>query len=162
MRAQPGRKSLPWRRDPVILDRLVQVERAIWQGKTNAAIADDLGVDEKTIRNDRDRLTELQRERIKADQDVLRGQVVAELDDTSRLALESYERDIELETRTIGSLSPHKSQKAQLLDVRQKAVMNKAKVLGIIVDKIAPTDAEGKSLTLGQIRAALGVGESPG
>lgn len=156
-----GRRSVHWRRDPVILARMRNVERRHLKGETNVAIAEALGVDEITIRRDLDRLRELWLEQTKEDQSTIRAQVVAELDDTRRRAIEAAEWDQDCEEAVLfgngrvyrdqkGS-AQFRGQKAQALNVARQATMDKAKVLGIVVDKVAPTDADGKTLDLASL-----------
>lgn len=59
-----GRKSVSWRRDPVILARLPKVERLHLAGYSGYAIAAEVGMSEATVRDDLKRIQELWRERI--------------------------------------------------------------------------------------------------
>lgn len=142
-----GRKSLPWRRDPGILARLRDVERRHLAGDPNTTIAEALGVGEVTIRRDLERLRELWLEQTKAEQADLRAQVVAELDDVKRRALAAAEFDEQAERAVLygegdqpvqrddkGTVT-FRGQKAQALNVARQAVMDKAKVLGVVVEK---------------------------
>jgi hypothetical protein len=63
MPVQKGKKPVAWRRDPLILQRLVRVENLHLMNITNVAIGEQLGVTEATIRNDLKRLAVLWRER---------------------------------------------------------------------------------------------------
>lgn len=156
----PNRKSVPWRRDLVIMARMQEVERRHLAGESNVAIAADLCVDEKTVRTDLKRLTELWRERIGEQADVLRARAVRELDDIKRRALAAAEFDETAERAVLygkdangeptqverdhkGSVT-FRGQKAQALNVARQAVMDEAKLMGLVVDKIAPTDPTGE------------------
>lgn len=181
-----GRKSVPWKRDPEILARLRRVERLHLRGDTNVAIAEALDVTETTIRNDLKRLAELWLEETKRDQADLRSQIVAELDDTRRRALEAAEWDQMCEAAVLfdgrspsatdddeddesnaettfrgrrgsrvhrdakGSAQFRGNKAAALAQARQ-ATMDKAKVLGLVVDKVAPTDKNGDDLPLTEL-----------
>src|SRR5262244_2591229 len=93
MEVPKGRKCLHWRRDNAILERMARVERMWVARRTNVAIARELGVDEKTVRVDLQRLAELWRERVGDVQEDLRAKKVAELDEVIRQALETAEKD---------------------------------------------------------------------
>src|SRR3954447_26819501 len=87
-----GRK-VHWRRDPVILGRLPRVDRMRLAGKTQAEIARAIGISEATVRDDLKRVNDLWKERIQGEQADLRAEIVGELDDTRRRALEAAEWD---------------------------------------------------------------------
>lgn len=164
-----GRRSLPWRKDLTILARLPAVERRHLAGEANVTIAAALGVDEKTIRNDLDRLRTLWLERIGDTQDRLRAQIVAELDDARRRALgaaafdEAAERAVlygrDADGQRVSVQRDHKGSaqfrgnKAAAIGQARQASMDKAKVLGLIVDKVAPTKGDGSDLTLADLLA---------
>lgn len=168
-----GRKSVPWRRDPVILARLQQVERRHLAGETNVAIAAALDVDEITIRRDIERLRDMWLERTAAAQDENRARVLAELDDVRTRALKAAEWDEmceravlfddlpEAEATTLDGRPARRSvyrdakgsaqfrgNKAAALAQARQATMDKAKILGIVVDKVAPTNGEGEDIPL--------------
>jgi hypothetical protein len=88
-----GRKSVPWKRDPVILARLPEVERRHLAGQSSMAIAQVLDVDEGTVRNDLKRLAEVWLDQTKADQAALRARALAELEDVRIRALQAAEWD---------------------------------------------------------------------
>jgi len=156
-----ARKKVHWRQDPAIMARLTEVERRLLRGVPNTVIAADLHVDEKTIRNDRGRLRELWRERTEGEVADLKAERVRELDDIKRLALDAYTFDLDAERavlygrgedgravsveRDAKGSAQFRGQKAQALNVARQAVMDAAKVLGLVVDKAALTDAEGKA-----------------
>lgn len=165
-----GRRSLHWRKDPTILRRLAEVERRHLAGQMNIAIAADLGVDETTIRRDVQRLRELWLEQTKAQTVEMRAQRLKELADIKRRAIEAAEWDrlceeavlfgakLNVETAT-GPLTldvyrDHKGSaqfrgnKAAALSVARQATMDAAKLEGLVVDKVSPTDADGKTLDI--------------
>lgn len=147
-----ARKSVHWRKDGVILARLPDVERRHLAGDTNLAIAAVLGVDESTIRLDLKRLAELWIERIKQDQETLRGAAVAELADVRRRALAAATFDEQAERAVLYGVDSagnpvdvardakggvqFRGNKAAALNVARQATMDQAKVLGIVVEKV--------------------------
>lgn len=161
-----GRKSVLWKRDPVILDRLRNVERQHLRGDTNVAIAAALGVAEATIRNDLKRLAELWLEQTKGAQETLRAQVVAELEDTRRRAIQAAEWDQMCERavlfgdpvddddgnpvtvyRDAKGSAQFRGNKAAALGQARQASMDKAKVLGLVAEKHEVTGKDGAPLT---------------
>lgn len=127
-------------------------------GKSGRAIAAVLGLDEGSIRGDLKRLQELWQERIKEEAVVLRSQVAAELADLKVRALdaaafdEAAERAVLYGTDAAGKdvvirrddkgSAQFRGQKASALNVARQAVMDRAKVLGVVIDKteINPSD----------------------
>lgn len=176
-----GGRVLPWRRDPLIMARLREVERRHFAREPNTKIAAALNVDEATIRNDLKRLKEIWLERVQEDQVAIRARVVEELADIQARAIAAAEFDQMCERavlfndldddgdetesaaderprrRTVyrddkGSAS-FRGQKAQALQVARQATMDIAKILGVDVTKISPTDAEGNTLPLEELMA---------
>lgn len=164
---QRSRKPVPWRKDPRILARLVDVERYYHERLTNVAIAALLHVDEATIRTDIKRLQELWLERHGAAQDECRAEVLAELDDIKVRALaaakfdEAAERAVLLNEELLGAdgkthfvqrddkgSAQFRGNKAASLTVARQAIMDKAKVKGIIVDKQEVTGKDGGPLAV--------------
>jgi len=152
-----GRKSVHWRRDPVILARLREVERRHLAGDTNVSIAATLGVDEATIRNDLGRLRELWLEQTAAEQSDMRARVIAELEDVRTRAIQAAEWDEEAERAVLfgdgrvyrddkGS-AQFRGNKAAALGQARQASMDKAKILGIVVDKASIAGPDGAPLT---------------
>ena len=152
-----GRKSVLWRRDPVILARLRDVERRHLAGQTNVAIGDALGVDEATVRNDLKRLAELWLEQTKAEQAEQRARVLAELEDVRTRAIAAAEFDERCERAVLfgdeqvyrddkGSAT-FRGNKAAALGQARQATMDKAKILGIVVDKASLAGPDGAPLT---------------
>lgn len=150
---------MPWRQDPVILARLPLVARRHLKGEPNTGIAAALGVDEGTIRNDIKRLRELWLDRTGAQIEDLRARKIAELQDIYHRAIDAAEFDemceravlfddplvpnyeLPASQRTIrvhrdekGSAQFRGNKAAALAQARQ-AVMDQAKVLGLIVEK---------------------------
>lgn len=147
-------RQLPWREDLVVLVRLLEVEKRHLAGHPNRLIAAALGVDEKTIRDDLKRLKALWLERIKGTQEELRGKKVAELADIKQRSIAAAEWDQDCERAVLygetipddngGARSVYRDekgsatfrgQKAQALNVARQAVMDQAKILGLVVDK---------------------------
>lgn len=171
--SQPrGRKKTPWRSDPEITARLPDVERLHLNGKSNRAIAAQLGVTEMTIRRDLERIRALWLERAGDKIEHLKAQAAARLEGIYRKGLEQAEFDQAVEKAVIfdtefededgssyevqrpekGGVT-FKGQKAQALNVARQALMDQAKILGLVVDKVAPTDAEGNSIPITVIEA---------
>jgi hypothetical protein len=166
-----GRKSVPWRRDPAILARLPRVERLHLAGRPNTSIAAELGLDEKTVRNDLARLAEIWLERTATEQADARARVLAELEDVRVRALEAAEWDQMCERAVLfgGSIEDEdgpnsvyrdkkgsaqfRGNKASALNVARSATMDKAKLLGLVVDKAALTDGAGDDIPLDALMA---------
>lgn len=140
-----GRKSVAWRRDPGILARLREVERRHLAGMTNVAVAEDLDVDETTIRRDLERLRELWLEQTKESQADLRAQMLARLEDVRVRALQAAEFDERCERAVLfgdeqvyrddkGSASFRGNKAGSLAQARQ-ATMDQAKLLGLVIEK---------------------------
>lgn len=170
--ARPGqRKQAAWRRDPTILDRLRSVERMKLDGWSNLRIATSLGVVEATIRNDVRRLEEMWLEALGSTQEALRAAKVAELTEVYRRAIASAEFDQACERavlfgdqvdfdgekkevlRNADGEATFKGNRVGALNVARQAIMDIAKVLGLIVEKVAPTDAQGNDLSLADLAA---------
>lgn len=157
-------RQRPWRQDQTVLTRLQEVERRHFAGEPNVMIAAALGVTEGTIRNDLKRLADLWKERIGEQAEELRARAVRELDDIKRRALAAAEFDEQAERAVIygedaegnpihierddkGSAS-FKGQKAQALNVARQAVMDTAKVLGVVIEK---SEIKQEQVTLGLV-----------
>lgn len=160
-------KSVSWRRDPLILDRMRTVEREHLAGKSNVAIAEQLRVDEATVRNDLKRLNELWLEHTKLDQETLRAEAMAKLEDVRLRAISAYDFDRRMEeavmtggtfmTAAGDAVKIHRDEKdsaqfrgnkSAALNVARSATMDQAKIAGVVVDKVSPTDAKGNTLDL--------------
>ena len=83
---KPGKKSLPWDRDPEILRRLAMVEDLVLAGYRNTEIGHHLKVSETTIRRDRERIAELWRRQATSDIVTMRERSIANLRRIQRLA----------------------------------------------------------------------------
>lgn len=169
------RKQLEWRRDAEILARLDRVEPLHAAGWPSARIAEQLGVSPRTIRQDVDRLATLWIERVGATQDEHRGRLVAQLDETVRRSFAAAELDDactravlfgepvvidgkEVEVvRDRNGVARFSSQRVAALNAAREAIVSEAKLLGLIVDKVAPTDASGETLDLASLAAAARV-----
>lgn len=123
-------------------------------GKSNVAIAAELSVDEKTVRNDLERLNELWRERVGGEIEEMRAQAVAEMENIRLLALDAYDFDRRMEEAVLtggtfvkddgeeqdiyhdakGAAS-FRGGKSASLAVALNAAEKKAKVLGLVIDK---------------------------
>ncbi len=163
---------MPWRQDPVILARLPLVARRHLKGEPNTGIAAALGVDEGTIRNDIKRLRELWLDRTGAQIEDLRARKIAELQDIYHRAIDAAEFDEMCERAVLfddplvpnyelpesqrqfrvhrdekGSAQFRGNKAAALAQARQ-AVMDQAKVLGLIVEKQELTGKGGAALPI--------------
>ncbi len=180
-----GRKSVPWRQDPVILARLPLVERRHLKNEPNTTIALALGVDEGTIRNDIKRLRELWLDRSGALIENLRAQKIAELQDIYHRAIDAAEFDEMCERAVLfdDPLVPNyelpesqrqfrvhrdekgsaqfRGNKAASLGQARQSLMDQAKVLGLIVDKQELTGKGGAALPI-QIVEVVIPDERPG
>jgi hypothetical protein len=171
-----GRKRVAWRRDPVILARLPNIERLHLAGRSNVAIGIELDMPEATVRDDLGRLRDLWLERTATAQDENRARALAELEDVRVRALEAAEWDQmceravlfddlpEPEATTLDGKPARRSvyrdakgsaqfrgKKAAALAQARQAVMDKAKLLGLVVDKAALTDSQGDDLPLDEL-----------
>lgn len=164
-------KAVSWRRDTVILERMQIVDRLHLLGKPNTAIALELDppVDEATVRNDLKRISELYRERVGDAHDVLLADAIRRLENVMRLGIEAYVWDKDCEDavlfggdqidaaegspkRTVyrdqkGS-AQFRGNKAAALAVVERAAMGIAKLQGLVVDKVAPSNPDGSPLDL--------------
>lgn len=178
------RKSVSWKRDPLILARLPRVERLHLAGRTNVTIAAALDISEATVRDDLKRIQELWRERAGASIDDQRAKILAELEDARTRAIAAAEFDEQCERAVLFDESPigetddqedtsevvtfrgrrispvhrdakgsaqFRGQKAQSLNVARAASMDKAKLLGLVVDKVAPTNGAGEDLSIDEL-----------
>jgi hypothetical protein len=168
--ANQRRVGVPWRHDPAVLERLRRVEAFHLRRVPNTTIAAQCGVSEGTIRQDVTHLRELWRERIQGEQADLRAQIVAELDDVAERALAAAEWDQQCEEAVLYGVqhdgpdgqprmvyrdakgsAQFRGNKAAALTVARAAKMDKAKLLGLVVDKAALTDGEGQAVDLAAI-----------
>src|SRR5688500_11817190 len=166
---RPGKKSVSWRNDTEILRRLPGVERRHLAGLSNYRIADALGIAEATVREDLKRIRQVWRERTGESIEHLKAQAIAELEDVRQRALAAAEWDQMCEKAVLfgGSIDDEdgdetvlsvyrdlkgsaqfRGNKAQALNTARQASMDKAKVLGIVVDKQALTNPDGNQLTI--------------
>lgn len=166
-----GKRSVAWRQDPEILARVADVDRRRLQGETIAGIATALGIDEWTVKLDRRRATLMFRERIGGDVAEQRNDAVRLLEGIAQRAIAAYEHDLaceravlfgdEVDGRSVryddkGS-ARFSGRKDGALNVARQALMDIAKLQGLVVEKVAPTDADGNTLTMAQVRSALGI-----
>lgn len=155
-------KRVPWRQDRSILERLLTVEERVLAGEHNTAIAAALGVTESTIRWDRQRLQELWREQVGGEVRARRLVRIAELEalrDEALTVARRHERfgqavlvgepiDGKPLARDDRGKVEFRGQTAQLLQTARQAIMDAAKVEGLVVEKVSPTDADGRTLDL--------------
>jgi hypothetical protein len=165
MSKRRGRKDVHWRRDPLILARLGEVETRYLAKWSNVAIAAALGVDEITVRRDIARLEELWKERAARAQDERRAAVLADLENVKALALAAARFDEAAERAVLYGAVPDeieekglrlvydehgriqfRGNKAAALAVARAAIMDAAKVQGLVIDKIMPSDEKGNVL----------------
>jgi uncharacterized protein YjcR len=138
-------KKLPWRQDPEILARLPEVERRYLRGMFNTKIAEELGVSERTVREDINRLNQLWQERAGDQVDAMRAARFRELEAVKRLALESFDFDMEAlravlygeqhVVRDDDGRAQYKADKVAALAQYRQAVMDQAKLYGLVIDK---------------------------
>lgn len=182
-----GRKILPWRQNPDVLDRLPKVRKGMHYGKSNREIARELGVDEGTIRSDVKRIRELGIEYLAQDITTHRADVLREFEEIRQHAIHAAAFDESVERAVLfgeaagtytcpgdGShaikreldpvsgawvdrewcAEPHEAPaiikrgkdgqggatfrggKAAALSVARAAAADKAKILGVAVDKV--------------------------
>lgn len=161
-------KSVSWRHDQTIQERLLRVERLHLAKWSNRRIAAELSVDEKTIRKDLAHLSELWLDRTSATQDHLRAEALAKLEDVRVRALEAAEFDERMEWAVLTNESlgengqgelikvhhddkggaQFRGNKSAALNVARAATMDQAKIQGIVVDKVSPTNPDGTPLDL--------------
>lgn len=164
------RKTTPWREDTAILERMARVRQRHLAGEPNTRIAAVLGVAEGTVRQDIKREAELWREYTAFDGETARARVVQQLMDVYRRALASAEFDEQAERAVLYGYTPQgpdgeslivqrdekgsaqfRGNKAAALAQARQALVDIAKVLGLVVDKQALTDPNGKALDLASL-----------
>lgn len=140
-------KRLPWRQDPEILARLPEVERRYLRGMFNTRIAAELDVSESTVREDIKRLNALWRERAGDAVDEMRAARFRELEAVKRLALESFDFDMEALNAVLygegdkpvmrddDGRAQYKADKTAALAQYRQAVMDQAKLYGLVIEK---------------------------
>ncbi len=172
--ARKGRKGqVPWRKDRDILDRMERVERLHVGGASCRAIARALGVNERTIRLDVGRLSELWVERVGATQEEHRAKAAAGLEEVTRRAFAAAEFDERCERAILfneqvdlygdgvmrtpkyndDGEAGYKGQKVASLNLARQSIMDWAKLMGVVVDKVAQTDGQGNDLSLADLAA---------
>ncbi len=152
-----------------MLRRLLEVERRHLAGHPNTLIAAALEVDEKTIRDDLKRLQQLWKERIQGTQEELRAAKLAELADVKQRAIAAAEWDRDCEAAVLfndpvedaggqrivvrdgDGRAQFRGQKAQALNVARQAVMDAAKILGIVIDKAEVSGKDGAAIPINLI-----------
>ena len=76
---RPGKKSIPWRDDPDIMQRLLLVEDYILAGSRNTEVAKLLKIAEGTVRNDRKRIAELWQDEVASEIAAMRQRSIAQM-----------------------------------------------------------------------------------
>lgn len=174
LRARPPRPRKPgtgtsslfvgWREDPTVLERLPGVERQYLAGHPPAVIARTLGLTDRVVQGDIGRVKQLWIERAGDDIVARRSQRIAELDEIKRLAMAAAAWDllceravlfggrVEIDGQSVSverdkhGAAQYRGNKAAALQTARQAVMDAAKLEGLIVDKHAATDASGQAL----------------
>ena len=169
----PRPKQTPWRADPAILARLPEVEKRVLEGAHNTDIAREFGVSEGTIRSDRKRLQELWLEQVGGDVKARRAARIAQLEALYERSIRVADFDQRMERAVLlgepvdglevyrdhkGSAS-FRGNKAAALAVARQALMDAAKIEGLVVDKMSPTDDQGKTLDLASLMALAKQGD---
>ena len=175
-----GKKSLPWRQDREILSRIAEVERRLAAGENVPTIALALEVGESTVKDDRKRGLALYVERTGDQVEQQRADTIRRLEAVVATALGQARFDYEaaravlfgttahgidgeeltLSTPEVGDdfrgvikMPDYRGSPAASLAVARAALMDIAKLRGLVVDKVAPTDADGKTLDLASLVA---------
>lgn len=175
-----GKKPGPWREDSEIVRRVAEVDRLHCLGHTNLYIAAQLKVSEATVREDIKRAATLYRERATDDVATQRAERIRVLEGLLGEALEQARWDhaceravlfgeavkdrdgkelnlslpeIPEDFRGTIKMPDFRSQKTAALNVARQAAMDIAKLQGIVVDKVSPTDPDGKALDLASLVA---------
>lgn len=173
--ARKGRKGqLPWRKDRDVIDRMERVERLHVGGMSCRAIARSIGVNERTIRLDVGRLSELWLERVGATQEFCRAKAAAVLEEVTRRAFEAADFDQRCERAVLfgeavdldgdGTMrtavprgeddkASFKGNRVGALNLARQSTMDWAKIMGVVVDKVAQTDGQGNDLSLADLAA---------
>lgn len=167
-------KALPWKQDPVILARMVEVERRYLRGEYNTHIAAALEVHESTVREDIKRLNQLWKDRAGEQVNDMRAARFAELENVKRMALASFDFDMEALAAVLYNEGPdgerlpggtaavqeedggpvkivdlpgrnvyrdkdgkaqYKADKVAALATYRQAVMDQAKLYGLVIEK---------------------------
>jgi DNA-binding CsgD family transcriptional regulator len=115
-----------WQADPRTLERLQQVERLHLRGCSQAAIACELGVSERTIRRDLQRCEELWRARTAANIATLRARAVCQLDEVLARAWALADTAAQ-----VGDLRAA----VAALEVLRKTIADQSKILGLLRDE---------------------------
>lgn len=134
MPTRRGRKDVHWRKDAAILERMRKVEMRHLAKWSNVAIAAELEIDESTVRRDIVRLNELWRERLGDDVIVRRARRLAQIDDVIARGLDAAES------------AEDARGKAAALQVSRQGIMDAAKLEGLVIDKVMPSDDKGELL----------------
>lgn len=171
-----GEKSLPWDKDPVIIARMRKVGEMHLAGRPYQEIATAVGVSLPTVRKDVERLSKGWREQAFGELEDMRARAIVELTQIKVKALEAAGFDLTAESALLFGVNPdgtklaHELQrpehydkegnitgygsisfrgnKSAALQAARATIMDIAKLQGIVVDKVSPTDAKGNTLDL--------------
>jgi len=148
-----------------------RVERLRLAGASCRAISQSIGVNEKTIRMDVARLAELWVERVGDSQEAHRARAAAVLEEVARRAFEAADFDEKCERSVLfgeeveirgtkrtarrddNDSASFKGQKVAALNLARQSTMDWAKIMGVVVDKVAQTDGAGNDLSLADLAA---------
>lgn len=171
-----GQKAIRWDRDPAILDRMRKVGEMHLQGASLNAISIKLEVSYQTVKKDLDRLSQQWRDQALGELEDMRARAIVELTQIKVKALEAAGFDMTAESAILFGLNPDgtplanalqrpehydkegnligygsvsfRGNKAAALQAARAAIMDIAKLQGIVIDKVSPTDAKGNTLDL--------------
>lgn len=173
-----GKKSIPWRKDREILDQIAEVDRRRLRGENVPSIALALGISASSVKEHARRATELHRERTAESIADERADKIRQLEEVVRVALGQARFDYEAAKAVLFGGVAHgidgeeltiqlpeipegftgmikmpdfRGQPAAALNVARAALMDIAKLGGLVVDKVAPTDAAGNTLDLASL-----------
>jgi hypothetical protein len=173
-----GRKKIPWRKDRALLTQIADVDRRRLRGESIPSIALVVGVSETTVKEHVRRATALFRERTADAVEEDRAEKIRVLEEIIRCALGQARFDYEaakavlfgtvahdmdgaeLEVRLpeippdfqgVIKMPDFRGQPAAALNVARQALMDVAKLRGLVVEKVAPTDAAGNTLDLASL-----------
>lgn len=175
---RPGKKSIPWDRDAEILDEVKEVDRRRLGGESIQSIALALGIGLATVKVHIRRASILYRDRTAANVAEQREDVIRRLEEVVRTALGQARFDYEAARavlfgsvahgidgeeltidppdvgegfRGVIKMPEYKGSPSASLAVARQALMDIAKLQGLVVDKVAPTNADGTTLDLASL-----------
>lgn len=165
-------QQTPWQRDRDILERMAKAdEMRHLRGWSTHRIAAELGCSHMTIVRDLKNCDELYREQTAGEIESQRERAIRRLEFVAAKGLEAYEWDRSCEravlfggdvddediderlrvTRDQKGSAQFRGNKAAALGVIEKATMGIAKLQGLVVDKVSPTNPDGTALDLASL-----------